>query len=255
MKNRVFLFGATGTIGKSFLNCLLDNNYNVVIADIASSNLNKIANKHKINFLEIDGSDEADMIQKINKSKDFFGGFDHIIFNIAITSEYLKKNFSNPFPKIEDYPTELWQKTLDVNLTAFFIFVREFFKILKKNKSSTITTISSIYGVVSPDPILYENENFNSFPGYSASKSGMIGLTKWFASYLAEYNIRVNAISPGGIKNSQSNKFIKKYSEKTMLKRMGNPNEIASCLLFLLDEENTYTTGQNFIIDGGFSSL
>ncbi len=255
MKNRVFLFGVTGLIGKGFLKNLLLNDYKVVIADTPSSNLKRLATKNSLHYLEIDASNETDMISKINKSKNIYGGFDHIIFNVAITSEYLKKNFDNPFPEIENYPTELWKKTIDVNLTAFFIFVREFLKILKKNKTSTIIATSSHYGVVSPDPTLYENQNFNSFPGYSASKSGLIGLSKWFAAYLSKYNIRVNTISPGGIKNKHNDEFLKRYSSKTMLKRMGTPDEIASCLLFLLDKKNSYTTGQNFIIDGGFSSL
>lgn len=255
MKNKVFLFGATGVIGKSFLKNLISENYKIVIADIASSNLKNLATENSIEYLEMDAANEHDMIDKIHKSKNILGGFDHIIFNVAITSEYLKRNFKDPFPEIENYPIDLWKKTIDVNLTSFFVFVREFVKILKLNKSSSITAISSIYGVVSPDPSIYENESFNSFPGYSASKSGIIGLSKWFAAYLSKYNIRVNTISPGGIENNQSNKFIKKYSNKTMLKRMGNPDEISSCLLFLLNEKNSYTTGQNFIIDGGFSSL
>ena len=94
----------------------------------------------------------------------------------------------------------------------------------------------------------------NSPAVYSASKSAIIGLSRYLATYLAKYKIRVNSISPGGVINKHNKTFVKNYSSKVPLSRMGKKNEIASAILFLSSEESSYITGQNIIVDGGYSS-
>ena len=102
----------------------------------------------------------------------------------------------------------MWKKTIDVNLTGAFLFAREIGKIFKKQKYGNLINISSIYGVVAPDHSIYENEKFDSFPGYSASKFGLIGFSKWLATKWAKNNIRVNCVSPGGILTDKVNHLL-----------------------------------------------
>ena len=94
----------------------------------------------------------------------------------------------------------------------------------------------------------------NSPAVYSAAKSALIGLTRYLATYLGEYNIRANSISPGGVKSNQNNNFINNYSKKVPLKRMGDKREIINCILFLSSEKSSYINGQNIIIDGGYTA-
>lgn len=253
---RILLFGSTGVIGSHFAKIIKKQGYKIVIADHPESQVKKLAKNINCNFIEIDAKKPNDLIDKIKDSYKFFNGFDCGIFNVAITSEHLKKNYKNPFPSFINYPLDMWQDAIDVNLTSCFLFSREMTKILKKNKNGgSIINTASIYGVIAPDKRIYKNENFDSFPAYSASKAGVIGLTKWLASYLADYKINVNSISPGGVQNKQSKTFINKYSKKTILGRMANSEDMSGILLFLIENRSKYITGQNFIIDGGFTAL
>ena len=146
-----------------------------------------------------------------------------------------------------------------VNLNGSFLLSREVTRFMIKKKSGNIISIASIQGVVGNDKNLYKNSKFkgvkmNSPAVYSASKSALIGLTRYLATYLGEYNIRANSISPGGVKSNQNNNFINNYSKKVPLKRMGDKREIINCILFLSSEKSSYINGQNIIIDGGYTA-
>ena len=107
---------------------------------------------------------------------------------------------------------------------------------------------------MSPDHKIYKKEKFYSYPDYSASKSGIIGFSKWLSTLWAQKEIRVNCISPGGIFNNHSKNFSKSYSKRVPMNRMGNKNEINGILHYLISDEASYCTGQNFVIDGGLSA-
>ena len=117
--------------------------------------------------------------------------------------------------------------------------------------------IASIYGVVGNDFTLYEEYGGTSPAAYSAIKGGIINFSRYLASYYGKYNIRVNCVSPGGIldEKNQDLSFIKKYSNKSPLKRLGNPEEIAPAITFLLSDEASFVTGHNLMVDGGWTSI
>ena len=160
----------------------------------------------------------------------------------------------NNFPKFEKYPLELWEKSIKINLTAAFLVAREVSNHLKKSKGSLVFA-SSIYGIVAPDHRIYNGEKFKSISAYSATKAGVIGLARWLATWLGEYSVRVNVVTPGGVFNNHTNKFNKKYSNRTPLNRMAKPEDLAGIMLFLMSDASNYATGQNFIIDGGYTAL
>ena len=136
-------------------------------------------------------------------------------------------------------------------------------QLMKKNKiKGSIVFINSIYGVLGQDKNLYKGTNLKPNPVYSLIKSGLIGYAKNLASYYGEYGIRVNSIISGGIKGhvagsktNQNKKFVQNYKNKTLLKRMGNANDISSAVLFLCSNESSYITGTNLHVDGGWTAI
>ena len=154
-------------------------------------------------------------------------------------------NKIDPIEKIKD---EDWHNIYNINLYGPFVLTREISKIMKKNKYGRIVNIASIFGVISRE----------KRAAYSSTKSGLIGLTKATAHDLAKDNILVNSISPGFInteltKNILGEKSMKEISSSIPLKRLGDPDEIAKLVLFLTSDQNTYITGENIIIDGGYT--
>ncbi len=249
---KILLLGSHGVLGRQHSKILSQSGCELIIADHPKTDVMKFAKKLGVKGIKIDVLKEKNLIDGVKKSHKLLKGLDAAIFNVAITSEQLKKTKS--FFEFEKYPLQLWKKTIDVNLTGAFLFAREVGKIFTKQKHGNLINISSIYGVVAPDHSIYENESFDSFPGYSASKFGLIGFSKWLATKWAKNNIRVNCVSPGGILNGQSQSFINKYIKRVPLKRMGNKNEITGMIIYLVSDSSTYCTGQNFVIDGGLSS-
>lgn len=125
---------------------------------------------------------------------------------------------------------------------------------MKKQKKGSIISFGSIYGIVGPDFSIYDDTDLTMPAAYSAIKGGIIAFTKYLATYYAKYGVRVNAICPGGIYDKQSIKFVKKYEEKTPMKRMGKPAEIAGSVIFLASDASSYITGHILIVDGGWTA-
>jgi len=158
--------------------------------------------------------------------------------------------------KFEDIKLESWKKNVDMQLNSVFYICQQVLKIMKKQEYGSIVNISSIYGVVANDFSVYENTGGMTSPAaYSAIKSGLINFSRYLASYYGKNGIRVNCVSPGGIIDNQNTNFIENYSKKVPLKRLGRPSEISPAVSFLLSEEASYITGQNLIVDGGWTSI
>jgi NAD(P)-dependent dehydrogenase (short-subunit alcohol dehydrogenase family) len=249
---KIILMGVTGVLGRSFLDFFVKEHVKIVIADKPSADLNRLSKKYNVPKIEIDLSKEKDVINGIKKYKKIYKILDGAVFNSAITSEGLGKN-NLPSLDFTSYPLKLWNKALQVNLTGAFLFSRECGKIFQQQNFGSLINISSIYGVVAPDHRIYQNQSFNTFPAYSASKFGLIGLTKWLSTLWAQNSIRVNCVSPGGVNNNHNKMFKKKYSVRVPMSRMANKNDVNGILLYLLSDDSSYCTGQNFVIDGGLS--
>jgi NAD(P)-dependent dehydrogenase (short-subunit alcohol dehydrogenase family) len=159
------------------------------------------------------------------------------------------------FTPFEDYPLALWQKTLDVNLTGSFLVARETGRVMKEaGKGGSLINVSSIYGVMGPDHRIYEDQDFASFAGYSASKAGILGLTQWLATWWAKDNIRVNCLVPGGVYNGQNEKFVQAYNNRIPLGRMAKPEDLTGMVIYLLSDSSSYCTGGVYNVDGGLGA-
>ena len=163
---------------------------------------------------------------------------------------------TNPQPSDNAYtpfnlPLKSFDAYLSLNLISVYSLVREFAAICPHN--SSVVLFGSTYGMVSPRPTLYE-AGFLKHPGYTISKAGIIGMTKWLAVHLAP-NPRINCIAPGGVYNNQDEEFVKRYSTLTPLGRMMKKEEITGPVDFLLSDNSSYMTGSILVYDGGFTSV
>lgn len=157
--------------------------------------------------------------------------------------------------KFEDIETESWKLNVDMQMNSIFYLSQKILEIMKEQKFGSIINMASIYGVVGPDFSVYENTAMTMPAAYSAIKGGVINFTRYLSSYYGKYNIRINCISPGGIYNNQSELFVKNYERKVPMNRMGKASDIAPAVCFMLSDESSYITGQNLIIDGGWTSI
>lgn len=252
LKNRVAVVtGGAGLIGKEFTRVLAENGAVSVIADTDKK--------------------DGKQVEEVLRSEDlkvFFrcadiGKLETIIELI----KYIDKKWgridiwiNNAYPRTSDWGMPIkktsidsWRKNIDMHMNGYCLCSRAAAEYMKKNGiKGTIINISSIYGVVGPTFSIYEDTMMTIPPAYSAIKGGVISFTKYLACYYGKYGIRINCISPGGIYDNQSKKFVKNYERNTPLGRMAQKEDIVGALLYLASDASIYVTGHNLIVDGGW---
>lgn len=255
--------GGAGLIGSAFSRVLASSGATVVIVDM--DEIHGAAVAHEINQ---DIREGAAYYQKcdITSEKDIQKLLDEVLERF----EHIDALVNNAFPRnknwgklFEDVTYADFCEHLDMHIGGYFLMTKEVAIIMETQKRGAIVNLSSIYGVVAPKFSIYEGAVYSvddkSKPmttpvEYSAIKGAVVNLTKYWASYLGQYNIRVNAISPGGVFDHQPDSFVQKYSERVPLgKRMANVEDLTGVLVFLLSDAARYMTGQNIIVDGGWT--
>lgn len=156
----------------------------------------------------------------------------------------------------EDINPDSWRKNVDMQMNSTFVICQKALEIMKNQKFGSVVNITSIYGVVGNDFTVYENTGGMTSPAaYSAIKGGIINFSRYLASYYGKHNVRVNCVSPGGIFDNQNEMFVSNFVSKVPMKRMGNPDDISGPVAFMLSDESKYITGQNLIVDGGWTAV
>lgn len=237
--------GGAGLIGSAIVKGLNDFGAKVYIADTNKKAAEKIKARDA-KFIYLDITLEESIHRALNEIYSVTKKID-ILINCAYprTSDWGLK--------LEEVPFESWKDNVNNHMGGYFLCSRAAAELMKKKTGGVIINFASIYGVVAPDFSIYQGTKMTMPAAYSAIKGGIITFTKYLATYYAKYNVRANAISPGGVFNGQANVFLKKYVKKTPLNRMADPEDIVGAVIFLSSEASSYITGQNLIVDGGWS--
>ncbi|MGJ0308733.1 oxidoreductase [Aliarcobacter cryaerophilus] len=254
LKNKVVVItGGAGLIGKEFVKAIVENNGIAIIADInetigkiVKEDLCKELNSVNIDFIRLDITSKKSLEDCIKNVDKKYKRIDAIINNAYPRN----KNYGRHFFEVE-YNDFI--ENLGLNVGGYFTSSQQFAQYFKNQGYGNIINISSIYGVVAPKFEIYENTPMTMPVEYAAIKAGLIHLTKYMAKYFKGMNIKVNALSPGGIFDSQPEAFLAKYKEQCLNKGMLENSDLKGTLVYLLSDMSRYVNGQNIIVDDGFT--
>jgi NAD(P)-dependent dehydrogenase (short-subunit alcohol dehydrogenase family) len=248
--------GGAGHIGSSMGEALAELGAKTIVLDStqeACDSISKlIQQKYNVDSfpLAVDLSTEKEVRGMVDTVLARFGRLDILINCAAIVNTSNMVGWIAPFV---NQSSELWRLTLEINLTSPFILTQVFSEALAASGNGTIINVASIYGMVGPDMRMYEDTQLGNAAAYGASKGGLLQLTRWLATVLAP-KIRVNSITPGGVWRNQPEIFVERYAERTPLKRMGIEEDFKGAIAYLASDLSAYVTGQNLIVDGGWTT-
>jgi 2-deoxy-D-gluconate 3-dehydrogenase len=276
--------GGAGLLGAEFCRTLAEAGAGVVVADLNASAADTLANAIcqegcRALAVKVDVTSPESVQGMVEAALKAFGRLDILVNSAALDPKFdpghqgieeqgigdKGEGESAPIPyplspnllAFEDYPLGLWKQALDVNLTGAFLCCQAAARPMLVQGGGVMVNLSSIYGLAAPDQRTYQR------PGqppqykpayYPVTKAGILGLTQYLAAYYAGKNIRVNALSPGGVYNGHDDEFVKAYSARAVLGRMAEKDEMNGALLFLVSDASKYMTGANLVVDGGWTA-
>lgn len=248
-KKTVIITGGSGFLGSQFVNAFQRKNSNIIILDLVK----KKYTSQKIFHYLCDITNESSVKNVFNKVIKKFKSVDVLINNAAIDHLPANKKNNNNF---ENFDLMRWNKELEVGLNGAMICTKIFGKQMAiQKKGGVILNISSDLGIIAPNQKIYKKLNFTKPVTYSAIKHGIIGLTKFTASYWGKKRIRCNALAPGGINQNFDKSFVNEIKKLIPLNRMAKKNEYNNLVLFLCSDESSYITGTTIVADGGRSII
>ena len=267
----ILVVGGRGHLGRDFCRKLRDQGARLISADLPTD---LKSGKREEPGSEGDGIEQVDV--DVSQRSSVASVVDEIIrkhekIDVLVFAATTKpKDFYLPFLECS---LEGWQAVTRVEMDGLFLVAQEVGKVMEKNQNGSMIFISSIYGVVGNDQRIYAGANLSEVHGigpdeeegsgkqpfshaaYAAVKGSVISMTRFLSAYWGEKNIRVNCISPGGVQHEGENEtFLEKYAQKVPLGRKAKAHEISASVVFLASDEASYVTGQNIIVDGGWTS-
>lgn len=248
--------GGAGHLGLAIAEALAEAGARLVIVDRDQASCDERADLLRTSkgadvlSVAMDLGDAASAAAVVARTLDRTGALDVLVNNAAFTGDSQLSGWAVPF---EDQTLAAWDAALRTNLTAPFLLTREARQALAASGHGSIINVASIYGVLGPDFSLYENTVMANPAAYGASKGGLVQLTRYLATLLGP-RIRVNAISPGGIERGQPQVFLDRYRARTPMRRMAAEEDVKGAVAFLASDAAAYVTGQNLLVDGGWSA-
>ena len=248
--------GGAGHIGSAACEALAEAGADVAIVDFDRTGSDDVAQRihqrHGVRAapIVVDLADEAQVRRIAPDVLQHFGRIDILVNCAALVGTSDLKGWAVPFA---EQSAETWRKAVEVNLTAAFVLSQSCAPALADSSHGSIINFGSIYGVGGPDLALYAGTNLGNPAAYAASKGGLIQLTRWLATVLAP-RVRVNCISPGGVLRGQPQPFQDSYVARTPLRRMATEEDLKGAVVYLASDLSAYVTGQNLLVDGGWSA-
>jgi NAD(P)-dependent dehydrogenase (short-subunit alcohol dehydrogenase family) len=256
--------GGAGMLGRQHAAAIAEAGGSPVLVDLSQDAVRDAAGEiertHSVRALGIraDITQQADVDALVTAVKASFGRIDILINNAALTVKGGGERAARYFAPFEEYPLDLWQAALDVNLTGAFLCTQAVGRVMVAQRRGVILNIASDVGNISPDHRIYEGAinphtgaGFNTPIAYATTKAALINFTRYLATYWAEQGIRVNCLSPGGVYAGHDPGFVEQVTSRIPLHRMARLDEYQGAVLFLVSDASSYMTGANLIVDGG----
>ena len=244
----VVVTGGSGYLGNAMVSGLMAQGAKVVVADLVDRHASREDDQYGERFFVACNLAETESIRQLfQKAAERFGHID-VLVNCATFGAS---------GSVEEMSDEAWAKGVDGAVGTTFRCTREIIPYFEAVNGGVIVNFGSMYGVVSPDPSIYGESGQNNPANYGAGKAAVIQFTRYCDGHLANKNIRVNCVQPGPIpapKKQPPEAFLKELRNKTMLKRVGVPDEIVGAVLYLASDAASFTTGANLIVDGGWTA-
>jgi NAD(P)-dependent dehydrogenase (short-subunit alcohol dehydrogenase family) len=264
LDNKVIVItGATGLLGRKHAEAVACYGGIPILLDLSQQAVDELANelndKYKVDAVgfTIDITDEEAIEGNVKQLVKKFGKIDGLVNNAANNPKVEDSEKVN-FSRLENFPLDIWGDDIAVGLTGSFLCVKHYgFAISKNTNGGSIVNISSDLGLIAPDQRLYKEEGVEDSQQnvkpvtYSVVKSGMIGLTRYIATYWADKNVRCNAMCPGGVENGQPGSFLNKVYSRIPMNRLAQPNEYQGTLIWMLSDASSYLNGAIISVDGG----
>jgi NAD(P)-dependent dehydrogenase (short-subunit alcohol dehydrogenase family) len=248
--------GGAGHIGRAAAAALAELGARVLVIDTDAAGAETVARSCSAEFavdcaaLTLDVSDAEAAHEVAAQALRRFGRLDVLVHSAALVGSSELAGWTCEF---SEQSVDTWRRALDVNLTSAFLLAQACLPALRASGHGSIIHMASIYGMVGPDLRLYEGTSMGQPAAYAASKGAIVQLTRWLATALAPH-VRVNAISPGGIFRRQPEAFVTRYVERTPLRRMASEEDLVGAVAYLASDLSAYVTGQNLVVDGGWTA-
>jgi NAD(P)-dependent dehydrogenase (short-subunit alcohol dehydrogenase family) len=264
LKDKIILVtGASGLLGREHVKAILSAGGVPILLDLDQEVLDlqvfELKKKFKQNIAgyAVDITDEEKIKTNCNKILLKYGKIDGLVNNAA-NNPKVENSCEINFSRLENFPIEIWNKDLDVALKGTFLCTKYYgFEISKNPEGGSIVNVSSDLGLIAPDQRLYRLKGLKETLQpvkpitYSVVKTGIIGITRYIATYWAENNVRCNAICPGGVENNQDQEFVTELIKRIPMNRMAKQDEYHGIIIFLLSNASSYINGAIISADGG----
>lgn len=255
-KRRALITGATGSLGRVMADTLAELGADLVLVDRPSADFSSLCSalaQYPNIHIDCKPCDLEQALQRqalMQEIKQDGHGLNILINNAAFVGTSELQGWGVPF---EEQTVETWRRALEVNLTAVFELCQGFAPLLKQAEGASIINIASIYGILGPDWSLYAGTSMSNPAAYGASKGGLLQFTRWLSTTI-QAGVRVNAISPGGIFRNQPEAFIERYEARVPMGRMAKEDDFRGAVAYFASDLSQYVTGQNLVVDGGWSA-
>ena len=244
--------GGAGHLGTAMSRALAGAGATVVVASRDVGNCRRLAKE-----LESGGAGALAVRMDVTSDSSVARGLAEVRRKLGRLDVVVNNAYSGVFKRLGELTPREYTKTLDGCLTSAFRVTTAALALLEKSPAASVVNVSTMYALVAPDPRAYEGTPYLSPPGYGDAKAGMIQQTRYLAAALAAKGVRVNAVSPGPFPHGRSasdRRFLTRLSERCLLGRTGRPEEIMGAVLFLASDASSFVTGQNLVVDGGWTT-